>query len=51
MNHDAYVFAAYAVSAVVIGATILWVLLDYRGRRRDLAALDAAGVKRRSDEA
>ncbi len=49
MNHDAYVLAAYLVSAAVIGATILWVVLDDRGRRRDLAALEAAGIKRRSD--
>lgn len=49
MNHDAYVLAAYLVSATVIGATILWVVLDDRGRRRDLAALEAAGIKRRSD--
>jgi len=50
MSHEAYVFAAYAVSALTIGALIAWILLDQRARRRDLAALEKAGIRRRSEE-
>lgn len=50
MNHEAYVFAAYAVSALTIAALVGWILLDQRARRRDLAALEKAGIRRRSEE-
>ncbi len=44
-----FVFAAYAASALVIGAMIVWIALSQRARRAELAALEASGVKRRSD--
>lgn len=47
--HALYVTAAYAASAIGIAGLIAWVLLDRRGRRRDLAELEQAGVRRRSD--
>ncbi|MBL8580997.1 MAG: heme exporter protein CcmD [Rhizobiaceae bacterium] len=49
--HAAYVTAAYALSAAGIAALIGWVWLDYRGRKRDLAMLVAAGIRRRSERA
>jgi len=49
MNHTLYVAAAYGVSAVAIAVLILWNLVDQRGRKRELAALEASGVRRRSD--
>ena len=48
-GHAGFVFAAYAASALVIGAMILWIALSQRARRGELAALEASGVKRRSD--
>jgi heme exporter protein D len=48
-GHGGFVFASYAVSAVVIGALMLWIALGHRARNGELAALDEAGVKRRSD--
>ena len=48
-GHAGFVVAAYAASAIVIGAMILWVALGQCARKRELAALDEAGVKRRSD--
>lgn len=48
-GHAGFVVAAYAASAIVIGAMILWVALGQRARKIELAALDEAGVKRRSD--
>ena len=38
----------YAVSAIVIAGLILWILLDGRARQRDIAGLEASGVRRRS---
>ncbi|TIS38079.1 MAG: heme exporter protein CcmD, partial [Mesorhizobium sp.] len=46
--HALYVAAAYAISAIVLVGLIGWILLDQRARKRELAALDAAGVRRRS---
>ncbi|PBB31585.1 heme exporter protein CcmD [Mesorhizobium sp. WSM3864] len=49
--HALYVAAAYAISAIVLVGLIGWILIDRRARKRELAALDAAGVRRRSDKA
>lgn len=49
--HALFVTAAYAITAVVLAGLIGWILLDQRARRRELAALEAAGVRRRSDKA
>lgn len=49
--HALYVTAAYGVTAVVLAGLIGWVLLDLRARRRELAELEAAGIRRRSDKA
>lgn len=47
--HAWYVAAAYGVSAVVLALTIGWILLDQQARRRELAELEAQGIRRRSD--
>ncbi|MDX8479084.1 heme exporter protein CcmD [Mesorhizobium sp. VK24D] len=49
--HALFVTAAYAITAVVLAGLIGWILLDQRARKRELAALEAAGVRRRSDKA
>ena len=49
--HALYVAAAYAASALVLAALIGWILLDGRARKRDLAELEAEGIRRRSDKA
>ncbi|MDX8443724.1 heme exporter protein CcmD [Mesorhizobium australafricanum] len=48
--HALFVTAAYAITAVVLAGLIGWILLDQRARKRELAALEAAGVRRRSDK-
>ncbi|MBE7184399.1 MAG: heme exporter protein CcmD [Methylobacterium mesophilicum] len=48
-RHDLFVLAAYAVALVGIAGLGAWILLDGRLRRRELAALEAQGVRRRSD--
>lgn len=47
--HDLYVAAAYAFAAGGIAGLIAWILADQGARRRELAQLEASGVKRRSD--
>jgi heme exporter protein D len=48
-THIAYVVASYGASALVLGTLALWLVLQRRATKRDLAALEAAGIKRRSD--
>jgi heme exporter protein D len=49
--HALYVTAAYAVTVVVLAGLIGWILLDQHGRKKELAELEASGVRRRSDKA
>ncbi len=47
--HADFILAAYAITVVIIGALIAWVLLDHRTQRHILADLEARGVTRRSE--
>jgi heme exporter protein D len=47
--HGLYVTAAYGISAIALAALIAWILLDGRARRREMAELEASGLRRRSD--
>ncbi|CAG0957259.1 MAG: heme exporter protein CcmD [Rhizobiaceae bacterium] len=49
-EHVLFVAAAYGATVAVIGALVAWILLDQAGRRRELAELEAEGVRRRSDQ-
>ena len=49
MSHAAFVFAAYAITVLVLGGVAAWILLDQSARRRELAELEQAGHRRRSD--
>jgi heme exporter protein D len=51
MNHTLYVLAAYAISAVTLTLICLWVWMDSRLRKKELAQLEAAGIRRRSTPA
>ena len=48
-THDLFVAAAYASAAIGIAGLVVWILADQHWRRRELAELEAAGVRRRSD--
>lgn len=50
-SHEAYVIASYCVALLTVVGLIVWVMLDGRARRRELQALDAAGIRRRSAQA
>jgi len=47
--HALYVTAAYGFSVIGLAGLVGWILLDQRARRQDLAELEAAGLRRRSD--
>ena len=48
MTENEFVFAAYAVTALALAALVAWVVLDQRARRKELAELEAMGIRRRS---
>jgi heme exporter protein D len=43
-----FVGAAYGISAAVLFGLVAWIVFDQRGRRREIAELEASGVRRRS---
>ncbi len=48
MTHAFYIMASYGVTALVVASLILWTWADGRARRRELAELEASGMRRRS---
>jgi heme exporter protein D len=46
--HAAYIWASYAIVAIVLAALVGWLVVDGRRQQRLLDELDARGVKRRS---
>ena len=46
--HAAYIWASYAVVALVLSGLVAWLVVDGRHQQRLLDDLDARGVKRRS---
>lgn len=49
MNHLPFIAASYAASFIVLGAIVTWILIGRMRAKRDLAILDAQGIKRRSE--
>ncbi|AYD02863.1 heme exporter protein CcmD [Neorhizobium sp. NCHU2750] len=48
MTHAFYIDTAYAVAGVITLCLIAWVWLDGRARQKELAELEASGIRRRS---
>ncbi len=46
--HASFIWAAYALTAVVVAALLAWLFADGQKQRAALKHLDARGVKRRS---
>jgi len=46
--HAAYIWASYAVVAIVLAALIGWLVFDGRRQQTLLADLEARGARRRS---
>lgn len=49
MDHAFFVFSSYGATALVFCALLLWLIVDGRARKRELAALEKSGARRRSD--
>ena len=47
-NHAGYILAAYGITVLVIAVLFLWIVVDGRSQRRQVAELEARGVRRRS---
>jgi len=50
-DHAGFILAAYGLSALIVVALVVWVVLDGRTQRRRLADLEARGIRRRSRRA
>ncbi|WP_137134315.1 heme exporter protein CcmD [Rhizobium sp. FKY42] len=48
MSHAFYIYTSYGVTALITFSLIAWTVLDGRARRREMAELEAAGIRRRS---
>ena len=48
MTHAFYVYSSYGFAALVVIAVTVWTWADGRARQKELAALEASGVRRRS---
>jgi heme exporter protein D len=48
-EHWGFIIAAYALSALVVAGLVLATALDHRAQCRALSALEARGLRRRSD--
>lgn len=46
--HAAFIWASYAIVALVIALLIAWLIADGRQQQRHLEQLEARGVRRRS---
>lgn len=48
MSHAFYIYTSYGVTALITLSVIAWTLWDGGARRREMAELEAAGIRRRS---
>ena len=48
MDHAFYVYSSYGFAAVLVIAVIAWTWSDGRLRQQELKALEASGIRRRS---
>ena len=46
--HAAYIWASYAIVALVLGLLVGWLIFDGQRQQRLLEGLEARGVRRRS---
>jgi len=51
MTHPFYVYGSYGFALFLVGAVVAWTWADGRLRKKELAALEKAGIRRRSKDA
>lgn len=47
-NHAGFIVASYGLTILVVAVLFAWIVVDGRAQRRQLAELEARGVRRRS---
>ncbi len=47
-DHAAFIIPSYIISVVVLGALVLFLRVQYSNRKKELAELEKAGIKRRA---
>lgn len=47
-KHAAYIIPSYVSTAVVIFALIVWIIVTYKRRQKEIADLETKGIKRGS---
>ena len=47
-EYAGYIIPSYLLTILVIGSILVWIRLVYRSRRKELEALEAGGLRRRS---
>jgi heme exporter protein D len=48
MSHAFYIYASYGFAGGMVVAVVAWTWFDGHLRRRELASLEAVGIRRRS---
>ncbi|MGV1772781.1 heme exporter protein CcmD [Agrobacterium vitis] len=49
MKYAFYIGTAYGLTAAAILFMVVWIWLEGRARQKELKALEASGIRRRSD--
>ena len=47
-KHAAFILSSYGITALVIVALAVWIIVTYRQRRREIERLEESGATRRS---
>ncbi|MCB1386326.1 MAG: heme exporter protein CcmD [Nitratireductor sp.] len=50
-KHAAFILPAYAITLVVAVALVVWIVLGYRSRQREIARLERGGASRHGRKA
>lgn len=48
MSHAFYIGMSYGLTGLIVTVLIGWIFLDGRARKREMAQLEASGVRRRA---
>ncbi|MGV1872401.1 MULTISPECIES: heme exporter protein CcmD [Agrobacterium] len=48
MSHAFYIGMSYGLTGLIVAILIGWITLDGRARKREMAELEASGIRRRS---
>ncbi|MES5100822.1 heme exporter protein CcmD [Agrobacterium sp. BA1120] len=48
MSHAFYIGMSYALTGLIVSVLIAWIWFDGRARRKEMAQLEASGVRRRA---